>query len=241
MEVESRPAENGKARYEAALALAGRRLRWFPWLHRLFLRTVERFRALDAFRESSHLDLTLPLAALQDVAAEWARRLVERGTLRAADDIFYLTYDEVRAWLLDATVADTGELLARRRATWKLANARWQAAKGEAGARGGELRGIGVSPGVARGPARRIEGEHQFGRLQPGEILVCPHSNPAWTPLFIAAAAVVSETGGAASHAAIVAREYGMPAVMSVRGAMRAIADGEELIVDGESGRVLRP
>ncbi len=238
-EVESRPAEDGMARYQAALALAGRRLRRFPWLHRLFLGAVERFRAFDAFRERSHLDLTLPLAALQDVAAEWARRLVARGTLRAAEDIFYLTYDEVRAALLDGAPPDTGELLARRRATWMLANARWQAAKGEAQARGGELRGIGVSPGVARGPARRIEGEHQFGRLRPGEIVVCPHSNPAWTPLFIAAAAVVSETGGAASHAAIVAREYGIPAVMSVRGALRAIADGEELVVDGESGRVL--
>lgn len=85
-----------------------------------------------------------------------------------------------------------------------------------------------------------IRDEQDFHLLQPGEVLVCPYSNPAWTPLFISPAAVVSETGGAASHAAIVAREYGIPAVMSVPGAREALQHGPEIIVDSERGIVCR-
>jgi phosphoenolpyruvate synthase/pyruvate phosphate dikinase len=87
---------------------------------------------------------------------------------------------------------------------------------------------------------RVIRGEHEFNFLQPGEVLVCPYTNPAWTPLFAAAVAVVAETGGATSHAAIVAREYGIPAVMAVRGATRLLQVGREILVDGNRGRVRR-
>jgi pyruvate,water dikinase len=85
-----------------------------------------------------------------------------------------------------------------------------------------------------------VSGEQQFDRLQPAEVLVCSYTNPAWTPLFATAAAVVTETGGAASHAAIVAREYGIPAVMSVQEATRILADGDDIIVDGDRGVVRR-
>ncbi|MFZ5817111.1 MAG: PEP-utilizing enzyme, partial [Bacillota bacterium] len=80
--------------------------------------------------------------------------------------------------------------------------------------------------------------ESQFHRMQPGEVMVCRYTNPAWTPLFVSAAAVVTETGGAGSHAAIVAREYGIPAVMGVRGALSRIEDGQEVLVDGTAGTV---
>ena len=83
-----------------------------------------------------------------------------------------------------------------------------------------------------------MRGEHQFDRLRPGEILVCSYTNPSWTPLFACAAGVVTDTGSAASHAAIVAREYGIPAVMGASGATERIADGQEIIVDGAEGRV---
>ena len=73
----------------------------------------------------------------------------------------------------------------------------------------------------------------------PGEVLVCLHTNPSWTPLFTAAG-VVAETGGAASHAAIVAREYGIPAVMAASGATTTLTDGEEILVDGSRGVVVR-
>jgi pyruvate,water dikinase len=91
---------------------------------------------------------------------------------------------------------------------------------------------------VVRGRARVIRDEQEFARLQRGEILVCQYTNPAWTPLFTLAAGVVTNTGGAVSHAAIVAREYGIPAVLGAARATARIADGQEILVDGDAGTV---
>jgi pyruvate,water dikinase len=194
------------------------------------------------FRENSHLDLALPLDSLQALAAEWGRRLKERGILDNEDDVFDLTYDEVREWLtgpspgLDAA----RELLVRRRATYRVVNKRWQEERFPAVVARKVLRGTGVSPGRAKARARIVMGEHQFHRLRPGEVMVCPHTSPSWTPLFTVASAVVAETGGAASHAAIVAREYGIPAVMAVAGATSLLQEGDEVTVDGSRGIVGR-
>lgn len=95
------------------------------------------------------------------------------------------------------------------------------------------------SPGVASGPARVVRGPGDFGGVRPGDVLVCRATDPAWTPLFGIAAAVVTETGGPLSHAAIVAREVGIPAVLAVRGATQAL-DGRLVEVDGYTG-VVRP
>jgi pyruvate,water dikinase len=102
---------------------------------------------------------------------------------------------------------------------------------------GSTLAGIAVSAGSAAGPARVITDPSDPRRLEPGEVLVCPVTDPSWTPLFLVASAVVSDTGAMLSHAAIVARELGIPAVMSVVGAS-AIEDGTWLEVDGDRGRV---
>jgi len=237
-----RNPDQARAGYRDARERVERRLRFVPGLRPSFRWLLDAIRLLTAFREHSHFDLTRPLSALQDIAAEWGRRLTERGVLSEPDQVFYLTHEEVRAWLLGQAPEpkQVRDLVARRRATYQLANTRWQAER-LAGAIGGkELKGIATSPGVARGRARLVRGEHQFERLQPAEILVCPYTNPAWTPLFATAAAVVTETGGAASHAAIVAREYGIPAVMSVRDATRILSDGDDIIVDGDRGMVRR-
>jgi pyruvate,water dikinase len=77
-------------------------------------------------------------------------------------------------------------------------------------------------------------------RLEPGDVLVCPMTSPAWTPLFATIAAVVADAGGALSHTAIVAREYGIPCVVGTRVACREIADGEWIEVDGSAGEVRR-
>ena len=227
--------------YRAAREQVERRLRLLPGMPKLFGWLLDSLRSLTEFRELSHFDLTRVQAALQEIAAEWGRRLIERGILYTADDVFYLTYDEVRTWLLTNRPPahdEIAKLLAKRRATYQLANTRWQAERQTSSKRGSHLRGIATSPGVANGKARIIRGEHQFERLEQGEILVCPFTTPAWTPLFTSAAAVVTETGGAASHAAIVAREYGIPAVMSVEGVMQAIEDEDEILVDGHTGVV---
>ena len=74
--------------------------------------------------------------------------------------------------------------------------------------------------------------------MRSGDVLVCPYTNPAWTPLFQRAVAVVVDSGGVGSHAAIVAREYGIPAVMGTGSATRILTDGQRITVDGDSGRV---
>ncbi len=240
--VEDAPADLGAEKHEAAYRQVTAGLARWPVLPRLFEWLLRRFRRLQVFRENSNFDLTRPLGALQAIAAEWGRRLTARGLLGAADEVHYLYPDEVKAWLSGQAPPpeEARKLIARRRATYQVVNGRWQARLFQAAGTDGMLSGVGASPGVVRAKARLVRGEHEFGRLQPGEVLVCPYSNPSWTPLFASASAVVAETGGAMSHAAIVAREYGIPAVMGVAGALRSIEDGEELLVDGSSGKVTR-
>jgi phosphohistidine swiveling domain-containing protein len=102
----------------------------------------------------------------------------------------------------------------------------------------GTLRGIGVSPGVARGPVRVVRDPSDPSALQPGDVLVAPITDPAWTPLFLVASAVVVEVGANMSHAAIVARELGIPAVVSVPRATDLLAEGAPVEVDGTEGSV---
>jgi pyruvate,water dikinase len=98
--------------------------------------------------------------------------------------------------------------------------------------------GTPASSGRAGGPVRVIHDHTEFGNLRPGDVLVCPYTNPAWTPLFQRAAAVVVDSGGPASHAAIVAREYGIPAIMGTGTATGVLTDGQLVTVDGGTGRV---
>jgi pyruvate,water dikinase len=159
--------------------------------------------------------------------------------LKHPTDVYYLSYPEVRAWSNGQAPGAALEHIDRRRATYQIINARWQTKKFRAaGAAGPLLKGVAASPGVVKARARIILGEHQFDRLQPGEVLVCRFTSPAWTSLFASASAVITEVGGAGAHAAIVAREYGIPAVMGIPGATSHIIDGQELLVDGAAGRV---
>ncbi|MEU7586776.1 PEP/pyruvate-binding domain-containing protein [Micromonospora sp. NPDC049230] len=98
--------------------------------------------------------------------------------------------------------------------------------------------GTPASPGLATGPARVVRGPTDFARVRPGDVLVCRTTDPAWTPLFGVVAAVVTETGGLLSHAAIVARELGLPAVLAVPDAT-TLPDGATVEVDGNTGRVV--
>jgi pyruvate,water dikinase len=98
--------------------------------------------------------------------------------------------------------------------------------------------GVPTSPGRAIGLVRVIHGLQQFGELQPGEILVAPLTAPAWTPLFDLAAAVVTDVGSAASHASVIAREYGIPAVVGCGDATVRLRTGMCVTVDGNTGNV---
>jgi pyruvate, water dikinase len=98
--------------------------------------------------------------------------------------------------------------------------------------------GVPSSSGRARGPARLLRSVDEFPRFRRGDVLVCRTTDPAWTPLFRLAAAVVTETGGVLSHAAIVAREFGIPAVVGAGDAMSSLTDGAPVTVDGTAGTV---
>ncbi len=100
--------------------------------------------------------------------------------------------------------------------------------------------GVPCGPGQARGLARLVRSVADFSRVRRGDILVCRTTDPAWTPLFRLAAAVVTETGGVLSHAAIVAREFGIPAVVGAAGAMASLTEGAPVTVHGTAGTVSR-
>ena len=95
-----------------------------------------------------------------------------------------------------------------------------------------------VSPGLAEGVVRVVFNPHQV-QLNPGEILVCPGTDPAWTPLFLAAGGLVMEVGGMMTHGSVVAREYGIPAVVGVHQATTRLQTGQRVRVDGSSGRIV--
>jgi len=100
------------------------------------------------------------------------------------------------------------------------------------------VRGSAASAGVATGPVRIIRSADEFGRIAPGDVLVCPATTPAWTILFGRVAAVVTDTGNPASHASIVAREYGIPAIVGTGDATVVLRDGQLVRVDGAAGVV---
>jgi rifampicin phosphotransferase len=213
-----------------------------------FLRILAEARCLTEIREDTHFYGTMPMPILRRTLLELGRRLAGAGVPDAPEDVFHLRLDEVErvngAWppapALAAELRGSMERRRARRAT--LADTpvvnlqRFQEAK----ARGDVLvSGTPGSPGVVEGPARVIRDASEFGKLRPGDVLVAPFTNPAWTPLFQRAAAVVVDSGGAASHAAIVAREYGIPAVMGTGDGTRRLKDGAQIRIDGARGVVL--
>lgn len=220
-----------------------------PPARRLVDRWLAGARRAFRAREDSRFYLTLALPVVRGAMLELGRRLRDAGALDRPEDVFHLTLselDRVSTWPPpSATVAELRERATRRAAAraalgdGPLINPAWYSDLNvRARVREALLHGVPGSPGVAAGPARIIHGAAEFHHLRPGEVLVTPYTNPAWTPLFPRAAAVVVDTGGPMSHAAIVAREYGIPAVMATGEATRRLADGQLVRVDGTHGVV---
>jgi len=175
---------------------------------------------------------------LRRTVREWGRRLADKGVLAKPSDVVYLSYDEVRAVPpsakgLVARRRDERARLAERRPPGFLAVG-WEPSDVVLDDVT-ELTGLAASPGVVRGPARIL---FEANGLQPGEILVTEVTDIGWTALFASAAAVVTDLGGAMSHAAVVAREFGLPAVVGTQNATRVLRDGMLIEVDGAAGRV---
>ena len=196
--------------------------------------------ALDADRRLLRRD--------PDLQTDW-RAIVESGSpLASVRSVFFLGIDEVVV-ALRAPRIDVAPLVRARRAEHARDQARPDPPATFVGAPppvvlppwGGDLlRGLPASAGVVEGPARVLLREDEMDSLRPGEILVVHTTDVGWTPLFLVAAGVVTELGGPLSHAAVVAREFGVPTVVNVAGATRAIRTGDRLRVDGDRGRVER-
>src|SRR5512133_2572093 len=206
------------------------------------------------------------LALIRAAFLEAGRRLSGAGTVERAEDVFYLERDEVWSRGPDQAshVAERRQLRERHKRLapppfipppadpswtndrqWRL----WSSLAGPAPLRRGAqerngrrvLVGAPGSPGRAHGIARLIARPDEFHRLQPGDVLITHATTPIWTPLFNIAAAAVTEVGGPFSHAAIVAREFGLPLVTGAVDATRDIADGMSSLVDGSAGIVELP
>jgi pyruvate,water dikinase len=210
-------------------------MRRSPFGGKGFRRLLERYRSCCVGREKGLYEIEASLVAMRKLMAESGKRLCLAGLLDEAADVVYARVGEVVDALEGKAAADFRELVATRKSGRAAAVRAWAAAE-----RGSEsaLSGMPSSPGVYEGPARIISGPEEFPKLEKGDVLVCPFTDPTWTPLFSLAGAVVAELGGPLSHAAIVAREYSIPAVMGVRGAMASIADGQRVRVDGSRGDV---
>lgn len=230
--------------------LLSRSILGLPPLRAGFLEALRRGRAFFSLREDSHFHATRALPPLRALAFECGRRLAEAGLIDSAADVLHLKFEELEAlggtWPPEATVELRPLIEARRAKRESLSSTpmidpRYLAARApRKGSEGLLLSGEPGSPGSAVGRVRLIRGPEDFGKLLPGEILVAPLTNPSWTPLFRHALAIVVDAGGPASHAAIVAREYGVPAVMGVGDGMAGLKDGQLVRVDGSAGTVSR-
>ena len=225
----------------------------------LFQKNLDRAQRYAPLREDGLADVGLSYPLLRQMIFELGKRFTKARLIEQADDIFWLEQDEVEnaAESLDRRVAvdSLAEVIPQRKAIWQSAN---RAAppialpqikvfgvdlmklKSGRSKKGGEytLKGVAASPGIVTAPASVLHGPEDFNKMQTGNVLVATITTPAWTPLFARAAAVVTDVGGPLSHGSIVAREYGIPAVLGTDMATKYIADGQHITVDGDTGMV---
>ncbi|HJN91824.1 MAG TPA: PEP-utilizing enzyme [Dehalococcoidia bacterium] len=213
---------------------------------------VDRAQRFVRLRERTKATCVMGLRPGRQILLALGEHFHARGVLDSADDIFYLFANEVDAVVDGRLTKDEARNAVRRRRRQKIEMEAYLLPdnfegrpeiqlRGEAPEPSSVLQGLGVSPGLVTGRARVMADLAAAGEtpIHPGEVLVAPFTDAPWTPLFLTAAAVVVETGGMLSHAATVAREFGIPAVVMVKDATRLIETGEELTVDGRTGRVV--
>lgn len=225
-----------------------------PVRRRLVARTLDWMASVVPAREDALAAQGLAWPVMRRLLGELGRRLVAAGTLTEPDQVFWLTRDEAELAASGDPLPQVEERIAERQArhrgqallrppqylplsTVMSAWDRFLPAKVDGGT-GDVLRGNAGSGGVVTGPARVISGPADFADFTPGEILVAEITTPAYTPLFAVAGGVVTDIGGVLSHGSIVAREYGIPAVLGTGAATARIATGDIVTVDGGRGEV---
>jgi pyruvate,water dikinase len=236
-----------------------------------FERALGRAReAYPAFEDRVWWTLSVQAALLRYLALEIGGRLMERGQLENAEDVFFLEEPEARAALLDGAGRRETARVAQGQRAWAKANpgphsygdppageppfdllpppARlvnqamlWGSTQlfGERRSEGeAVVAGAAASSGRYTGTVRVVMGEHDFGKIRVGDVVVCPVTSPAWSVMFPSMGALVTDGGGILSHPAIIAREYRIPAVVGTSNATRVLEDGQRVTVDGDHGTV---
>jgi pyruvate,water dikinase len=210
-------------------------------------RMIDRVRTFSGYREYPKYGMVSRYFAYKQALLEEAERLVQAGVLRGQEDIFYLTFQELQDVVRTNQVDD--RLIRQRKDEFRsyqmLTPPRVLTSDGEviAGAYrrddvpAGALVGLPVSAGTIEGRARVIL-DMAEADLEAGDILVTAYTDPSWTPLFVAIKGLVTEVGGLMTHGAVIAREYGVPAVVGVEHATRLIRDGQRIRVHGTDGYV---
>ncbi len=226
-----------------------------------FAEVLERVETAVPLEETHAYWIDYPgLEATREALLGYGRRLVAEGRLDDPEDVFMLRRNELADTVADSWGAALQELARGRRRDLEEARltspppflgpppdpeadippviAKFYGVPGSARRDGDVLHATPASPGSARGPARIVRGPQDFQRVQAGDVLICPTTTPAWTPLFGSIAALVTNTGGILCHAAVIAREYGLPAVVGAGVATSVVPNGATVEVDGAAGTV---
>jgi len=246
------PLENYKrlAAEREQFAQSCRRKLTNPVKRAVFNHLLVRAQYGSAFRENIKSEFIKFMASVRSMLLELGRKLANRSLIGDSDDVFFLKLEELGQLTRNQSKVDIKDIIAARRAEYK----KWQSitppnliigkfdpdryVPEEVNADVQQLKGLAVSPGVVSGKARVILRADDNEQVQAGEILVAPFTDPGWTPYFIPAAGIVMDQGGLLSHGAIIAREYGIPAVVNVGNATKIIKTGQTIQVDGDSGVV---
>ncbi len=208
---------------------------------------IRRLRMLSGLREMPKFYIIKVFAIFRAALLESGRDLVAQGKLARAEDIFFVPFDVLQAFaqgkaidlqaIVESERHDYERECARRQIPRLLLSTGEVFYNGIASDGTDDLVGDGVSPGAVEGRVHVVR-DPRGVRLEPGEILVCPATDPGWTPLFLSAGGLIMELGGVMTHGAVVAREYGIPAVVGIQEATTRLKDGQRVRVDGSTGRV---
>ena len=240
--------ELGRAEAEAKMTELIERIEKLPGGRRKAEKTrkiISIWRGISGFREYPKFFMVRCFDIYKETLIREAGKLVQSGVIREREDIFYLTLEELRE-VVHTGQAERGEIERRRREYeffGKLTPPRIMTSEGEIlrGSYGpaaypvGALVGMPVSVGIIEGTARVVL-RQEDANIRDGDILVTPFTDPSWTPFFVSIKGLVTEVGGQMTHGAVVAREYGLPAVVGVEDATKKIRDGQKIRVNGTEG-----
>jgi rifampicin phosphotransferase len=245
--------QRARAEQTCRNALVGR-----PRLLTQFDELLQVTQRYTVIREEQARDFTLGWPALRTCVRRLGEHMVTTGAIEQADDVFFCNHEEVTTTVRAGRSEPIVHLVRERRHLWQrqrnlaapltlgqpvrligdVIGRTVQEARGEREVGENVIVGHSASAGRATGPVRIVQGPQDFGGFRDGDVLVAKAAAPAWTPLFARAAAVVTDSGSLAAHASLVAREYGIPAVVATGDATVRLHPGQLVTVDGSAGTI---